>query len=113
MSDYLFRFSAWLAALKAGDTVAIPYGFCDHQLAKVTHTTTTQVHIGSTKYRRKDGRVIGGDCWSRNYIAEPTDEIIADIKERGLRRELADINWKNQTADTLEAVLKLIPKVTS
>lgn len=96
----------WLAGLKAGDAVAISHHYGMPTLTKVTHATATQVHVNSSKFRRKDGRVVG-DNWSRSSLCEPTAEIRQQIEERRLRNSLADVKWQNLTLEQVKAVLAI------
>lgn len=68
----------WLAGLKVGDRIAVrrKYGM-GHDVAVVSHVTPTQVHTRHLKFRRKDGRSIGGSTWDSQSITQVTEEILA------------------------------------
>ena len=55
---------AWLAGLDAGAQVALSipprHRLPAYRVETVTRVTKTQVHVGSVKFRRKDGNRIGG-----------------------------------------------------
>lgn len=97
----------WLAALKTGDSVAKPAGFSGHMLDKVHHCTATQIHIRGTKYSRKNGKRMGSDSWSRDWIYEPTQDILDEIEEGKIRWRVSEIKWKEQPLDVLRKVLEL------
>lgn len=97
----------WLAALKAGDAVAVSHHYGTPTLTKVTHATATQVHVNGSKFRRKDGRVVG-DNWSRASLCEPTAEIRQQIEARGLRNRLAEVKWQNLPLEQVKAILAIV-----
>ena len=72
----------WLAALKPGDAVIVCRGYRgDRSLSKVVRLTATQVLVGESgeRYRKKDGRAVAGDSWSRSWLKESTPELIKEI----------------------------------
>lgn len=86
--------NTWLASLKTGDQVAIEQRTNNPRLATVTHSTATQIVIGSTKYRRKDGFLMGHvSGFSRPHLEQPTEERINKVEHTELRR------WLSQLAD--------------
>lgn len=48
---------------------------------KVTGTTKTQVKVGTLKYRKDDGGLVGGDRWSQSRITPWTDKHQAKLNE--------------------------------
>ena len=103
MSDH-----AWLATLKAGDEVAFNHAWGAPTISKVTSVTATQIRIGASKYRRKDGYAVGGDKWSRTSLMEPTAEVRALIEEASLRRRLADFKLKDLPLEKVRAILAVL-----
>lgn len=69
----------WLDGLKAGDDV-----YLAERIHTVSHATNTQVVVAGYKFRRRDGRQIGGDGWHRLWLEQPTDELrrFADDRRR-------------------------------
>jgi hypothetical protein len=88
------QFQQWLKNLKEGDDVALPMGWTGYYITKVTKTTASQIFIGGHKYRRMDGRSIGG--YSREWLHEPTRDVYKAIQVRELR------NTAKQMRDTLQ-----------
>jgi hypothetical protein len=85
--------SAWLAALKVGDEVALRMYRRVPRIAKITHTTATQVHAEGVRFRRKDGREVGGGSytWELHPVTDAHREAI----------EYSDLShWLCQVADT-------------
>ncbi len=104
MSDFLER-------LGVGDRVIVE-GRNGGSVAEVTHATPTQIHIGGSKYRRKDGREIGADMWYGRDLSEATPAAVANIRETNKRdrlirdiRDAVDSNrLYNATTPELEAM---------
>lgn len=63
--------------------VSNPYG---DGILTVTHTTKTQVHCGTTKFRR-DGFEIGGSIWHKMYARPATEEDIYRLDEQKKRQQ--------------------------
>jgi hypothetical protein len=108
--------ATWLDSLKAGDEVAVRngYGPDNVRICKVDRTTPTLILVGPTKYRRKDGYVMGRQgLFSRLHIAPPTD----DTKERAARARLVSRialmskeEWRSLPLASLEAIAAIIDK---
>lgn len=83
--------SEWLDNLKAGDEVALFSGFIQRvpQIKCVERVTATQIIVGSSRFRRKDGYAPGGG-YGRPRITEATQEY-RDLAEASyLRARLKD-----------------------
>jgi hypothetical protein len=108
----------WLEDVKVGDEVFASYGggwSRQLTLRKVERVTPTQIVVSGTRYRRKDGRVVGASTWTREWLQEATPELKAEVREEHRRRDvLAKINgvrWGDVHVDTLEHVWDLVGKV--
>ena len=77
---------AELENTQVGDNLLSSAGW-GQLILTVTHTTKTQVHCGTRKFRR-DGRELGTDRWSRSYARTATEEQLAEVREEGKRRHL-------------------------
>lgn len=105
----------WLATAKAGDEVYVCQGggWSRHmELRTVERVTETQVIVAGTKYRRRDGRVVGDTRWSSRYLVEPTPELRADISEERRRQELLarirDVTWRDIETDVLARIIAVL-----
>jgi hypothetical protein len=86
----------WLLSLKEGDEVATAVRYTHparYRFARVTKLTPTQIVVGSSRYRKTDGGLVGGDSWDNEAIQEPTDT----MRERN--REHADRHRLNEAKD--------------
>ncbi len=81
MSEYQEQ-QAWLASIKPGDRVLTTRGYGRlYDSAKVAKVTDTQFILdGGCRYRRKDGRAVGGDGWTITHMVQPTAERLAEIE---------------------------------
>lgn len=82
----MIRSMEWADALKPGDVVIVSPGFGrdNDRLEKVDKVTPTQIVLAcGSRYRRKDGDLVGNnDRWSRWSIEEPTKEAVERIRKR-------------------------------
>lgn len=76
----------WLEGIKANDKVIMSrgHGAGTSSVCKVDRVTKTQIVIGSDRFRRKDGRRVGGDGWFSVRIEECTSEAVEEIKRNAL-----------------------------
>ena len=84
--------STWLESLKVGDRVIIAGYFRGDRLAVVNRMTATQIIAGNSRFRRKDGILVGSDSYNRTRLLPPTPERLEKIERRetieSLRRSL-------------------------
>jgi hypothetical protein len=73
----------WLDGLKEGDEVVLVSHHARRRIARVARVTKTQIVVGAVgmKFRRQDGRMVGGDAWTRSRISKPTPELRARVEE--------------------------------
>jgi hypothetical protein len=98
----------WLDSLKVGDEVIVPYGWNESRCERITKSTATQIHIGTTKYSRRSGRQIGTDTYSRAFIRQATPEMIAKVKEQIMRSKIQNIKFEKLPIDIIRQVLALL-----
>jgi hypothetical protein len=98
----------WLGALKAGDPVIESHGFEGQRVSRVDRATTSQIIVGHSRYRRKDGHTVGGNGWNRNRIEKPTPEKVVAIKKKSLANKLRGVDWFNLPMATLEGIDALL-----
>ena len=98
---------AWLQELGPGDTVIERSGPI-RSLSKVTRVTKTQVIVGTTKYRRKNGHRTDNDSYDFRCIVEATPDRRDQVVRARLCAELGRIDWHSQDPDTVIAVYRLI-----
>jgi hypothetical protein len=101
---------AWLAGVKAGDT-AILRGHCgERSVVTISRTTPCYVFVRMNErceraYRRKNGRQLTGDPWSRTRLIYPDRTSLALIENRRIRGEAARIIKAGLDAGLPTAVL--------
>lgn len=104
---------SWLDNLSVGDSVVIYNGWYGASIKAVSKVTATQIVVGNTRYRRKDGYVVGGGTWSRHSLREATPERVAAVRRRVIAENLATVKWKDYELADLEkvwAAYKALPK---
>jgi hypothetical protein len=99
---------AWLKSLKVGDTVIVESGWGRGRLGKVERITGTQVIVNDTRYRKKDGGMVGAHGYSRENIYEGTAERVAVVRQAWLADRLANFTWNRLTLEQLEAIYKQV-----
>ncbi len=63
----------------------------DSRIVKVTRLTKTQIIIGTNRYRKSDGKTVGGgSVWSSNNVRIPEDGEIEKIREAQLHQKLVN-----------------------
>lgn len=115
--------SEWLQNLKAGDEVVLfAGGYRSHRrIATLDRTTKTQIIVGSQKYSRSHGLLIGGGSWNTHSLRKPTDEIRANILEEMRREDAISIisrakldnynTLRDMPLDNLEALAEAVKSV--
>lgn len=106
----------WLQKIKVGDMVVIAGGnsWTPPSVVKVERLTKTQiVVVGSDiKYRRNNGRAIGGCAWSTTWVREATIEKIAEIGQAQAKRKainyLGDMSWSNLPLESLQVIVETV-----
>ncbi len=81
----------WMDGLKAGDEVIVSrgHGAGSNEIEVVTKATKTMIVVGSARFSRKTGRMIGPSGWGSVRIGECTQEAkdeIARNKEEGVAK---------------------------
>lgn len=108
----------WLKDLKAGDTVIVSPGasYNPDYLDKVIKTTATQIHCGNCKFRKSDGRQMGGRVFHTAWLEEPTPAAVEAIHLREevgrLARKFADLNWRKLPLAALEQIERIVAENT-
>lgn len=73
--------SNWIDGLKPGDSVVVSSGAADQdRLEKITAVQNLHVVIGSSKYRKRDGRDIYSSALNKARILKPTPERVTQIE---------------------------------
>lgn len=86
---YYEAHKAWLESLKAGDEVAVRYGPYGCRFATVERVTATQILVESDRFRRADGRQIGGSTWQTRRLEMP-ERAREEIAEREARKSVEE-----------------------
>lgn len=111
------RYEEWIAAVKAGDEVAIDQGSgkLRYELVKVVRTTKSQILVSGfrcdRRFRRKNGREVG-----RSYgptLVQITDKILARIESGNLRTRFSEVTAKVEklTDAEIKAMLTALEQV--
>lgn len=114
--------SEFLDNLKVGDEVAYhaKYDFND-AILKVVRITNTMIvvgdknHIGEIyerKFRKTDGRLVGGDMWSMSWIGEPSQIFKDSIQLLKVKNKAADYIKRIKIPDNIDDCRKLIESIT-
>jgi hypothetical protein len=106
-----------LTNAQVGDKLLLSSGCYCRDVAVVTKTTRTQVHVGSRKFNRR-GHELGASKWSRYYAQPVTDAEIAEMEEKKRHRRLVNEihslcdrnSLGNLTLTQLEAIRAVLPK---
>jgi hypothetical protein len=101
----------WLETLKEGDEVVVSGPWSGLSLERITRASATQVAVGATKFRRSDGRQVGGKGYRFPTIKEPTPELRQKIAHDRVASKLAGMrpeSWRALPLETLEAIAALI-----
>lgn len=78
-----------LKNVQVGDTL-IWHGLhlADSRILTVDRLTKTQVIIGQDKFRKSNGRTVGGSIWDTANVTIPKEGEIEKIQEAHLRQQL-------------------------
>lgn len=100
-----------LENVKVGDSVIL-HGAQRSEVARVVRTTKTQVQVGGRKFRKSDGRVVGGDGWSSTriepYTEEKANEIARTQNRNNMRRYIVNYDWKYLSDEKLEQIYNIL-----
>lgn len=100
-----------LENLKAGDSVILHRTY-DAVIARVVRTTKTQIEVNGHKYRKSDGRMVGGSGWSTSciqpYTEEKANEIARTQKHNNMRRYIVNYEWKYLSDEKLEQIYNIL-----
>jgi len=104
----------FLANLKVGDKVIVTERF-DDAIRVITRLTKTQIIVGqSAKFWKKDGRLVGCNDWSSNYIEEVTEEKARVIHKKTVIKNIkylaSNVTLDLLSIDALESVLRVLRK---
>lgn len=107
--------SEWLSALKPGDEVSISrgYGYRSHEIARVDRMTATQFVVGTERFRRDDGRLVGnGDRYYMVRLEQVTDRIREEIERKELCGLIERGALKKLSLDDLRTVAGIIKRAS-
>jgi hypothetical protein len=79
-----------LENVQPGDTLIVHGLRTPRQFTTVERTTKTQIVTDHRKFRKADGRLIGGDIWSSSNVEVPKPGEIEEIRAEQLQRRLVN-----------------------
>lgn len=103
----------WLESLTVGDEVAVNSGG-RYLIEKVTKVTRTQIVTTYGRFRKSDGRYVGGSIWRITIIQPVTDTIRNKIRKSELVLKLSRQNgfsFLTLSLDQLERIQAIIDEV--
>lgn len=104
---------SWLESLKVGDAVVEEwgYGYKAERLTTVTKVTKTLVVVATGgRYRRDDGRRVGGEYHQR--LRQDTPERRGRIRAKELADRLSNVQWGTRPLAVLERVVAALEDPT-
>lgn len=107
-----------LENVKVGDFVVLRGSYAhDDCLRKVERVTKSQIIVNKRRYRKNDGRIVGGGGWSYCYIRPATENDIERInKVRHKNKLLAFIrkaDLDNLSLESLQTICDVMKKEIS
>lgn len=96
--------------LKVGDLVLEKYRY-DTVISKITAITPTQIVVSGSRYRKKDGLLVGySNSWFVRKIEIPTEDDIRMIKEKRIVHKVLTRmrNTDTITYDQAVAISKIL-----
>lgn len=91
--------------IKAGDRVIVhSYGYL--RVATVDRVTPTQIIVGHSKYRRKNGNAVGGGIWGADFISRAEGENLKVAERETKAYEAAALKALCAAHKTLKAISK-------
>jgi hypothetical protein len=78
------------------------------RIAKVSHVTPTTFCVGSLKFRKKDGREIGGSRWNVERPHICTDEHRAQVLRASRIDRLSNKQWAKASEAALAQVCAIL-----
>lgn len=99
--------------VNVGDSVHISGGFGHgRSVKKVTRITAKQFLVGTVRFWKERGAVVGGGTWNCSYARYATEEDRAEIKKSNLRitlrKKIRDTKFSDLPTDTLQAIVSAI-----
>lgn len=100
-----------LKDLKEGDKVIV-YGRWNDCIKVIEKVTKTHIIVNGIKYRREDGRKIGGSVWNGSHIDVCTEEeenrIRTQYAEEMMKRYIKDYNIESLNFKKLEQIYNIL-----
>ena len=98
----------WLETLETGTEVAVylnRYGTARNSRGRVERITATQIIVDGQRFRKTDGRLIGGATYEHKRLKPLDDSLMAEIRLAELRDWLNECATKKELSiSTLEAM---------
>lgn len=102
----------WLANLAVGDEVIVAYRGYDSRhpgtLKRVERLTATQIIIGAERWRRSNGKIIGGG-YGRSLL-EPTEKRRQAFVRYQNYQIVRNTQWDKASDELLAQVAALVPR---
>lgn len=101
--------------MKVGDLMIVKGSYtCGDCLREVERVTKSQIVVDKRRYRKKDGRLVGGGVWCYGYIRPATEKDIERLNKVKQKNELIafikKVAWCNLSLDSLQTILDVVKK---
>lgn len=106
MSDFDYD---WLNELKTGDKVIVKTGYYGSDLKKVEKITPTQIVVGGSRFRKKDGYLMGAnDIWCTTKLHPATEYEVNKIIYKKLRSKIKQRNFDSVSDEKIKQIAEIL-----
>lgn len=104
-----------LENLKVGDLVVVRGSLIvGEELRKIERVTKSQIVVDKRRYRKKDGRLVGGGDWCYGFIKPALEKDIERLNKVKQKNELLayirKVAWSNLSLESLETICDVVKK---
>jgi len=102
-----------LSEIREGEDVYIQGGYYDKgKIAKVTKVTKTMITCDRSRFRRDNGRLIGGSGWMQEHLEVVTDEKRRKVEHHILASRISDFRFEKLKLEELRKIWVIIKPPT-
>ena len=103
--------SSWLEQLRPGDNVIVAFEH-GREVNQVSRLTKHGIVVGSSRYRKQDGKLCGASVWEHRCLQEATSDRVATVRRanhhKRLSGALSRVNWQDVSFSLLQQITQLI-----